>query len=112
MAATRTTISRIGDFSKITDVLVPFLVSRQLICGAGKVLHTGQAEYSVSQRAEHIWESVSSATTRGGRSLTPATSRTRIGALPTPARHRRGLEHERDDHAVEGGERRAGAAAH
>ncbi|WP_152364840.1 Pup--protein ligase [Microlunatus speluncae] len=58
-------ISRIGDFSKITDVLVPFLVSRQLICGAGKVLYTARgAEYSVSQRAEHIWESVSSATTR------------------------------------------------
>ena len=58
-------ISRIGDFSKITDVLVPFLVSRQLICGAGKVLHTARgAEFSVSQRAEHIWESVSSATTR------------------------------------------------
>ncbi|MDT4943011.1 MAG: proteasome accessory factor, partial [Pseudonocardiales bacterium] len=58
-------ISRIGDFSKITDVLVPFLVSRQLICGAGKVLTTARgAEYSVSQRAEHIWESVSSATTR------------------------------------------------
>ncbi|MGI3783347.1 MAG: Pup--protein ligase [Janthinobacterium lividum] len=58
-------ISRIGDFSKITDVLVPFLVSRQLICGAGKVLTTARgAEYSISQRAEHIWESVSSATTR------------------------------------------------
>jgi proteasome accessory factor A len=58
-------ISRIGDFSKITDVLVPFLVSRQLICGAGKVLNTVRgAEFCVSQRAEHIWESVSSATTR------------------------------------------------
>ena len=58
-------ISRVGDFAKITDVLVPFLVSRQLICGSGKVLHTARgAEFSVSQRAEHIWESVSSATTR------------------------------------------------
>ena len=58
-------ISRVGDFARITDVLVPFLVSRQLICGSGKVLHTARgAEYSVSQRAEHIWESVSSATTR------------------------------------------------
>ena len=58
-------ISRVGDFSKITDVLVPFLVSRQLICGAGKVLNTVRgAEFCVSQRAEHIWESVSSATTR------------------------------------------------
>jgi proteasome accessory factor A len=58
-------VSRFGDFSKMTDVLVPFLASRQLICGAGKVLQTVRgAEYSVSQRAEHIWESVSSATTR------------------------------------------------
>ncbi len=43
----------------------PFLVTRQLICGAGKVLQTPRgAVYCVSQRAEHIWESVSSATTR------------------------------------------------
>src|SRR6185369_2317661 len=47
------------------DVLIPFLVTRQLICGAGKVLQTPRgAIYSVSQRAEHIWEGVSSATTR------------------------------------------------
>jgi len=36
-----------------------------MICGAGKVLQTpGGAVYCVSQRAEHIWEGVSSATTR------------------------------------------------
>jgi proteasome accessory factor A len=36
-----------------------------VICGAGKVLQTPRgAVYCVSQRAEHIWESVSSATTR------------------------------------------------
>jgi proteasome accessory factor A len=36
-----------------------------LICGAGKVLQTPRgAVYCVSQRAEHIWEGVSSATTR------------------------------------------------
>ena len=36
-----------------------------MICGAGKVLQTPRgAVYCVSQRAEHIWESVSSATTR------------------------------------------------
>jgi len=40
-------------------------VSRQIICGAGKVQQTPRgALYSVSQRAEHIWEGVSSATTR------------------------------------------------
>lgn len=58
-------IGRHGDFSRIADVLLPFLVSRQIICGAGKVLQTPRgAVYSVSQRAEHIWEGVSSATTR------------------------------------------------
>ncbi|MGO1973225.1 MAG: Pup--protein ligase [Propionibacteriaceae bacterium] len=58
-------ISRVGDFTRVTDVLVPFLVSRQLICGAGKLLQTPRGgEYRVSQRAEHIWEAVSSATTR------------------------------------------------
>ncbi|MEO6700573.1 MAG: proteasome accessory factor PafA2 family protein, partial [Jatrophihabitantaceae bacterium] len=42
-----------------------FLVTRQLICGAGKVLQTPRgAVYCLSQRAEHIWEGVSSATTR------------------------------------------------
>src|ERR1019366_5252286 len=42
-----------------------FLVTRQLLCGAGKVLQTPRgAVYCVSQRAEHIWESVSAATTR------------------------------------------------
>ena len=36
-----------------------------MICGAGKVLPTPRGTvYCVSQRAEHIWESVSSATTR------------------------------------------------
>lgn len=46
-------------------MLLPFLVTRQLICGAGKVLQTPKAAtFCLSQRAEHIWEGVSSATTR------------------------------------------------
>lgn len=58
-------VTRDGEFSKMSDILIPFLVTRQLICGAGKVLQTPRgAVYSVSQRAEHIWEGVSSATTR------------------------------------------------
>ncbi|MDQ1672297.1 MAG: proteasome accessory factor [Frankiaceae bacterium] len=58
-------VGRHGEFSRLADVLVPFLVTRQIICGAGKVLQTPRgAVYCVSQRAEHIWESVSSATTR------------------------------------------------
>lgn len=58
-------VGRQGEFSKLADVLIPFLVTRQLICGAGKVLQTPRgAVYCLSQRAEHIWEGVSSATTR------------------------------------------------
>jgi len=58
-------VGRDGEFNKIADILIPFLVSRQMICGAGKVQQTPRgAIYSVSQRAEHIWEGVSSATTR------------------------------------------------
>jgi len=58
-------VGRHGEFARLADVLIPFLVSRQIVCGAGKVLQTPRgAVYAVSQRAEHIWEGVSSATTR------------------------------------------------
>jgi len=58
-------VGRHGEFSRLADVLIPFLVSRQLIAGAGKVLQTPRgAVFCLSQRAEHIWEGVSSATTR------------------------------------------------
>jgi proteasome accessory factor A len=58
-------VGRQGEFARLSDVLIPFLVTRQLICGAGKVLQTPRgAVFCLSQRAEHIWEGVSSATTR------------------------------------------------
>jgi proteasome accessory factor A len=57
--------SRRDDFGHYAEVLIPFLVSRQIYAGAGKVLQTARgAIYCISQRAEHIWEGVSSATTR------------------------------------------------
>jgi proteasome accessory factor A len=57
--------SRRDDFAYYAEVLIPFLVSRQIYAGAGKVLQTARgALYCISQRAEHIWEGVSSATTR------------------------------------------------
>ena len=57
--------SRRDDFTEYAEVLIPFLVSRQIYAGAGKVLQTARgAAYCISQRAEHIWEGVSSATTR------------------------------------------------
>src|SRR5258705_10613469 len=58
-------VEREGDFSKFTDVLIPFLVTGQIYAGAGKVLQTARgAMFCIAQRAEHIWEGVSSATTR------------------------------------------------
>src|SRR6201991_4036101 len=57
--------SRHDDLGHYAEVLIPFLVSRQIYAGAGKVLHTARgATYSIAQRAEHIWEGVSSATPR------------------------------------------------
>jgi proteasome accessory factor A len=57
--------SRRDDFGHYAEVLIPFFVSRQIYAGAGKVLQTARgARYCISQRAEHIWEGVSSATTR------------------------------------------------
>ncbi|WP_037599771.1 Pup--protein ligase [Streptacidiphilus rugosus] len=58
-------VSRDLDYVRLTNQLIPFLVTRQLICGAGKVLQTPRgAVYCVSQRAEHIWEGLSSSSTR------------------------------------------------
>jgi proteasome accessory factor A len=58
-------VGRQDDFQRIIDTLIPFFVSRQIFAGAGKVLHTAQGTvYSIAQRAEHIWEGSSSATTR------------------------------------------------
>ncbi len=57
--------SRRDDFSHYAEILIPFFVTRQIYAGAGKLIHTPRgATYSMSQRAEHIWEGVSSATTR------------------------------------------------
>lgn len=58
-------VSRYGEFGKLAETLIPFFVTRQIFTGAGKVLQTARgAFFCISQRAEHIWEGVSSATTR------------------------------------------------
>src|SRR5437879_1392718 len=77
--------SRRDDFGHYAEVLIPFFVTRQIYAGAGKVLQTARgAMYCISQRAEHIWEGVSSATTRS-----PPTLNTR-GEPQAPAdRYRR-----------------------
>lgn len=57
--------TRRDETAEYAETLIPFLVSRQIYAGAGKVLQTARgAMYCISQRSEHIWEGVSSATTR------------------------------------------------
>ena len=58
-------IERIEDLTRLEQVFIPFLISRQIFSGAGKIVTNAKGTtYSMSQRAEHIWESISSATTR------------------------------------------------
>jgi len=58
-------VGRQGDFQRIIDTLIPFFVTRQIYAGAGKLLQTARGTvYCLAQRAEHIWEGISSATTR------------------------------------------------
>lgn len=58
-------LTRRGDDTDYGASLIPFLVTRQIYTGAGKVLQTARgARFSMSQRADHIWEGMSSATTR------------------------------------------------
>jgi proteasome accessory factor A len=58
-------IRRRADFARTAETLVPFLISRQVLTGAGHVLQTSRGPvYTFSQRADHLWEATSSATTR------------------------------------------------
>ncbi|HUX04189.1 MAG TPA: Pup--protein ligase [Acidimicrobiales bacterium] len=58
-------IERIEDLTRLEQVFIPYLISRQIFTGAGKVVTNAKGtSFSMSQRAEHIWESISSATTR------------------------------------------------
>ena len=59
-------VGRKGDFQRVIDTLIPFFVTRQVFAGAGKLLPTARGTvFSMAQRSEHIWEGISSATTRG-----------------------------------------------
>ncbi|GAA1411177.1 Pup--protein ligase [Glutamicibacter uratoxydans] len=58
-------IPRKIEFKRLADMLIPFLVTRQLLCGAGNLVQVGEeTKFVFSQRADHMWEGVSSATTR------------------------------------------------
>ena len=58
-------ISRKFDFQKVTESIIPFLITRQIYTGAGKWLQNNKNQnFQISQRSDHMWESISSATTR------------------------------------------------
>ncbi|WP_084078456.1 Pup--protein ligase [Demequina sp. NBRC 110057] len=58
-------VRRRADFRAFASALLPFLISRQIVTGAGTITRTPEgAHYSFSPRADHMWEGLSSATTR------------------------------------------------
>ena len=58
-------ISRKFNFQKVTESVIPFLITRQIFTGAGKWLSNNKNQnFHLSQRSDHMWESISSATTR------------------------------------------------
>lgn len=58
-------VRRRRDFRARIDSLIPFLVSRQIMVGAGHLRSVGnRVEFEISQRAEQMWEAVSAASTR------------------------------------------------
>ncbi|MBD4578781.1 Pup--protein ligase, partial [Xanthomonas citri pv. citri] len=59
------------EYRRLTEALVPFLVSRQILVGAGRVVPAGTwpegegpAHFAFSQRADFVQDGVSSSTTR------------------------------------------------
>ena len=55
-----------GDLDELVGHLTAFLVTRQLVCGAGhwRRDRLGRGRFLISQRAEHMWDPLGSATTR------------------------------------------------
>ena len=57
-------VDRDVDFYYLAEQLIPFLVTRQIFAGAGKVFQTQDGvHYCISQRAQHIYQKISGTTT-------------------------------------------------
>src|SRR5574342_1431863 len=57
-------VSRDVSFQRLAEGLIPFFVTRQIFAGAGKVLQPPRGfHYCLSQRAQHICQEISGATT-------------------------------------------------
>ena len=69
-------VGRHGEFGRLADILIPFLVTRQVICGAGKVLQTPRgAVYCVVSGRSTSGRACRRRRRGRGRSSIPAMSR-------------------------------------
>ena len=69
-------VARRGEFGRLADILIPFLVTRQLICGAGAVAQTPRgAVYCLSRPAGRTGDGLSSVATRSRPLISTVTSR-------------------------------------
>jgi proteasome accessory factor A len=81
-------VSRHGEFGRLADILIPFLVTRQLICGAGKVLQTpaGAVLLPLAARRAHLGGRLLATTRSPPDHQHPRRAARRRRALPAPAR--------------------------
>ena len=104
-------VARRGEFGRLADILIPFLVTRQLICGAGAVVQTPRgAVYCLSRPAGHHRERpvVRGHPVQAAHQYPRRAARRR--GVAAAARDRQRLHHERDHHAAQGGRHRPRAA--
>ena len=96
--------SRRDDFGHYAEVLIPFLVSRQIYAGAGKVLQTARgAMYCITPAGRaHLGGRLQRHHPQPPDHQHPRRAPRRRRALPPPPRHRGRLEHERVRHLPQG----------
>ena len=101
--------SRRDDFTHYTEVLIPFLVTRQAFAGAGKVLQTARGCGVLPEPAgrAHLGGRVVGHHPEPADHQHPRRAPRRRREVPPPARHRGRLQHERVRHLLEGGRRPA-----
>ena len=105
-------VGRAGEFSRLADILIPFLVTRQIVVGAGKVTQTPRGAIYSRQpaRRAHLGGRLQRHDPQPADHQHPRRAARRRREVPPPARHRRRLQHERDDHDAQGRHLRPGAA--
>src|SRR5450755_340994 len=89
-------VGRHGEFGRLADILIPFLVTRQIICGAGKVLQTRRGVLREPARRAHLGERVVGHHQVASDHQHQGRAARRRRAVPAAARDRGRLQYERD----------------